>query len=175
MARNRRVTRDTIRSVAVTDEVARCRVPRECFGYLSGDPLGGRISGHVGPDEPSPLETQDDQPIEKFEPDRRNDEQIDSRDVGGVIAQEGPPAQTGRATTVGHVPGDSGLRDIAPELQQLAMNAWRAPERVIAAHCPDQIAGSRPAPQVGRHDDGATSDASRDGSRPDASAPASRA
>src|SRR5580692_11571398 len=79
--------RDTIRSVAVTDEAARCRVPRECFGYLSGDPFGGRISGHIGPDEPSPLETQDDQPIEKFEPDRRNDEQIDSRDVGGVIAQ----------------------------------------------------------------------------------------
>jgi hypothetical protein len=63
--------RDTIRSAAVTDEVARSRVPRECFGYLSGDPRGGRISGHIGPDEPSPLETQDDQPVEKFEPDRR--------------------------------------------------------------------------------------------------------
>src|SRR5579863_10512847 len=41
---------------------------------------------------------------------------------------------------MGHVLGDSGLRDIDPELQQLAMNAWRAPERVIAAHCSDQIA-----------------------------------
>ena len=58
--------RDTIRSVAVTDEVARCRVPRECFGDLPGDPIGGRIPGHIGPDEPPPLHTQDDQPVEKF-------------------------------------------------------------------------------------------------------------
>jgi hypothetical protein len=35
--------------------------------------------------------------------------------------------------------------------------------------------GSQPAPQVNRHDDGATSNFTRDGSRPDASAPVSRA
>ena len=57
---------DTIRSVAVTDEVARCRVPRECFGYLSGDPLGGRCCGHIGSDEAPPVQTKDDQPVEKF-------------------------------------------------------------------------------------------------------------
>ena len=59
----------------------------------SGDPIGGRICSHVGPGEPSPLQPQDDHPVEKLEPDRRNDEQIDGGDVGGVIAQEGTPAR----------------------------------------------------------------------------------
>ena len=46
-----------------------------------------------------PLQTQDDQPVEQFEPDRRNDEQIDACDVGGVIAQESLPARRARAVT----------------------------------------------------------------------------
>ena len=70
-----------------------------CFGDLLGDPLGGWICCHTGPDEPSSLQTQDDQPVEHFEPDRRNDEQIDAGDVGGVIAQESLPARRARAVT----------------------------------------------------------------------------
>ena len=88
-----------IRGVAVTDEVARCLIPWECFGDLAGDPLGGWICCHIGPDELSPLQTQDDQPVEQFEPDRRNDEQIDAGDVGGVIAQESVPTRRARAVT----------------------------------------------------------------------------
>jgi len=41
----------------------------------------------------------DDQPVEHFEPDRRNDEQIDAGDVVGVIAQESLPARRARAVT----------------------------------------------------------------------------
>ena len=85
--------RHTIGGVTVSDKIAWRLTPRECFGNLLGDPLGGRICRHIGPDEPSPLQSQDDQRVEKFEPNRRNDEQIDGGDVGGVIAQEGPPAR----------------------------------------------------------------------------------
>ena len=46
-----------------------------------------------------PLQTQDDQPVEQFEPDRRNDEQIGAGDVGGVIAQESLPTRRARAVT----------------------------------------------------------------------------
>ena len=132
--------RDAIGRVTVADEVAWRLVPRECFGDLSGDPFGGRICSHIGPDEPSALQTQDDQPVEKFEPDGRNDEQIDGGDVGGVIAQERSPTRRGWATTSAHVLGDSRLSDVDAEFQQLAMDARRAPKRVIAADCPDQIA-----------------------------------
>ena len=37
-------------------------------------------------------------------------------------------------------PCQGGLGDIDPELQQLAMKPWHAPKRIIAIHCPDQIA-----------------------------------
>src|SRR6516225_6386254 len=92
--------RGAIRGVAVSDEIARWLIPWECFGELLGDPLGGWICCHIGPDELSPLQTQDDQPIEQFEPDRRNDEEIDAGDVGGVIAQESLPARRARAVTL---------------------------------------------------------------------------
>src|ERR1700761_6356 len=91
--------RSTIGSVTVSNKVAWRFVPRECFGDLSGDPLGGRVCRDAGPDEPSPLQTQDDQPVEQLESDRRNDEQIDAGDVGGVIAQESPPARRAWAVT----------------------------------------------------------------------------
>src|SRR5215471_8546454 len=91
--------RGAIRGVAVTDEVSRCLIPWECFGDLLGDPLGGWMCSHIGPDEPSPPQMQDNQPVEQFEPDRRNNEQIDAGDVGGVIAQESLPAWRARAVT----------------------------------------------------------------------------
>ena len=87
--------RATIGGVTIADEVARRLVPRECFGDLSGDPFGGRMCGHVDPDETSPLQTQDHQPVEKFEPNGRNDEQINGGDVRSVNAQERSPTCRG--------------------------------------------------------------------------------
>ena len=57
------------------------------------------MRGHVDPDETSPLQTQDHQPVEKFEPDGRNDEQINGGDVRSVNAQERSPtcSKGGRA------------------------------------------------------------------------------
>jgi hypothetical protein len=42
----------------------------------------------AGVDPPRPIS---DQPVQQFEPDRWNDEQIDAGDGGGVIAQETLP------------------------------------------------------------------------------------
>src|SRR3979411_3329113 len=39
---------------------------------------------------------------------------------------------------VDHVLGDARLGDLNPELEQLAVDAWRAPKRIIDAHPPDQ-------------------------------------
>jgi hypothetical protein len=57
-----------------------------------------------------------------------------------VIAQKRPPALTRRSDVPFHVLGDSGLRDLEAELEKLAMDARRAPERVIQAHLPDERA-----------------------------------
>src|SRR5262252_6642942 len=60
--------------------------------------------------------------------------------MGGVIAQESLPARRARAVTPWHVLGNRRLGDVDAKFQQLAMNAWRTPQRVVAANSPDQIA-----------------------------------
>ena len=39
--------------------------------------------------------------------------------------------------------GDARLRDLKPELEQFAVDAWRAPKRILDAHPPDQRAQLR--------------------------------
>jgi hypothetical protein len=39
-----------------------------------------------------------------------------------------------------HVFGDGGFGNFNAQLQQLTVNAWCTPARVVAAHHPDQIA-----------------------------------
>ena len=46
--------RNTVGGVTIADEIAWRLVPWEGFGDLSGDPFGGRMCGHIDPDEPSP-------------------------------------------------------------------------------------------------------------------------
>jgi hypothetical protein len=38
-----------------------------------------------------------------------------------------------------HVFGYGGFSNLNAQLEQLAVNAWRTPARVVAAHHPDQI------------------------------------
>jgi hypothetical protein len=42
-----------------------------------------------------------------------------------------------------HVLGDVRLRDFKPELEQFAVDAWRAPKGIFDAHPPDQSAQFR--------------------------------
>jgi hypothetical protein len=57
-----------------------------------------------------------------------------------MVVQERPPSLAGRPPPFGHVPGDARLCHFKPELEQLAMNAWSTPKRIIQAHLPDQRA-----------------------------------
>jgi hypothetical protein len=47
------------------------------------------------------------------------------------------------APSFNHVLGDARLRDFKPELEQFAVDAWRAPKRIFDAHPPDQYAQLR--------------------------------
>jgi hypothetical protein len=69
---------------------------------------------------------------------RRHDEQVQRRDFWHMVAQKRPPALARRSDVLFHVLGDSGLRDLEAELQKLAVDARRAPERVLKAYLPDQ-------------------------------------
>src|SRR5216684_3193607 len=133
----------TIDPITVPNHVARSLVPRKCLRYLTRNPFGRRICCDVDPDEVSAVEPDDDEGIEQVETDSWNNEQVHGGNVWRVVMQEGPPSLAGRPPPFDHVLGDARLRDLKPELEQFAVDAWRAPKRIFDAHPPDQRAQLR--------------------------------
>src|SRR5271169_4888827 len=97
-------------------------------------------SRRVDPDEISAIKPYDDEAIQQLEADGRDHEKVHGGNVWRVVMQEGPPSLAGRPPPFDHVLGDARLRDLKPELEQFAMNAWRTPKRILHAHPPDQYA-----------------------------------
>src|SRR5258708_23799969 len=60
-----------------------------------------------------------------------------------MTTEKGAPYLAWRPTPFDHVLGDARLRDLKPELEQFAVDAWRAPKRIFDAHPPDQDAQLR--------------------------------
>src|ERR1700690_4214091 len=133
----------TIDPVAIADQVARGLIPRKCLRYLTCNPFRCRICCDVDPDKVSAVEPDDDEGIEQVETESWNNEQVHGGDVRRVVTQEGPPSLAGRPPPSDHVLGDARLRDLKPELEQFAVNAWRTPKRILRAHPPDQRAKFR--------------------------------
>src|SRR5580704_5457634 len=132
-----------IDAIPIADEVARSLVPRKCRRYLTCNPFGRGICCDVDPDEVSAVEPDDDEGIEQVETESWNNEQVHGGNVRRVVTQEGSPSLAGRPPPFDHVLGDAGLRDLKPELEQFAVDAWRAPKRIFDAHPPDQCAQLR--------------------------------
>ena len=57
-----------------------------------------------------------------------------------MIVQERFPGLRRRFPVAAHVLPDAGLTDVAAELEQFTMDAWRAPQRILTAHPSDQLA-----------------------------------
>src|SRR6476620_819043 len=129
--------------IPIADEVTRSFIPRKCLRYLTCNPFCRRICRDVDPDQVSAVEPDDDEGIEQVETDSWNNEQVHGGNVRRVVTQEGSPSLAGRAPSFDHVRGDARLRDLKPELEQFAVNAWRAPKRIFDTHPPDQYAQLR--------------------------------
>src|SRR5450631_1611730 len=129
--------------IPIADEVVRSLIPRKRLRYLTCNPFCRRICCHVDPDQISAVEPDNDEGIEQVETDSWNNEQVHGGDVQRVVTQEGPPSLAGRRPSFDHVLGDARLRDLNPELEQFAVDAWRAPKRIFDAHPPDQCAQLR--------------------------------
>src|ERR1700674_317080 len=129
--------------IPIGDEVARSLIPGKCLRYLTCNPFARGICFDVDPDEVSAVEPDDDEGIEQVETDSWNNEQVHGGNVRRVVTQEGSPSLAGRPPSFDHVLGDGRLRDLKPELEQFAVDAWRAPKRIFDAHSPDQHAQLR--------------------------------
>src|SRR3974390_2778618 len=140
-------------AIPVPDHVARGLIPGECFRYLTCNPFGSWICRDVDPDEVSAVEPDNDEGVQQVKTEGWNNEQVYGGSVWSMITQEGPPSLAGWPPSLDHVLGDARLRDLKPQLEQLAVDAWRAPKRVLDTHPPDQraqphLAWRPPAPSM---------------------------
>src|SRR3984893_15520087 len=133
--------------VAIAEELVRSLIPGKCFRYLTCNPFVRGICCDVDPDEVSAGEPDDDEGIEQVETDSWNNEQVHGGNVWRVVMQEGSPSLAGRRPSFDHVLGDARLRDFKPELEQFAVDARRAPKRILHAHPTDQYAQLRVDPR----------------------------
>jgi hypothetical protein len=97
----------------------------------------------VDPNKVSAGQPNDDEDIEQIEANGRDNEQVHGADVRCVVTEEGTPSLGRRSTSLDHVLRDAGLTDLEAELEKLAMNARRSPQRIFRAHPPDQRAQIR--------------------------------
>jgi len=88
----------------------------------------------------SAIVSQNDHHIEQPKRRGRNNEHIDRSDAFGGIAQESPPVLRRCSPPSHHVLGDGRLADLNAELEQLTVDPGCTPERIAAAHLPNQIA-----------------------------------
>jgi hypothetical protein len=82
---------------------------------------------------------EDDRNVEQPKRCGHHDEHVDGRDAFGVIPQEGAPGRGRRTSSSHHVLGDRSLTDLDAELEQFTMDPRSTPERVGAAHLPNQV------------------------------------
>jgi hypothetical protein len=57
-----------------------------------------------------------------------------------MASQEGAPSLGRPSASLDHVLRDAGLSDLEAELEQLAVDARRSPQRIFRAHLSDQRA-----------------------------------
>jgi hypothetical protein len=82
---------------------------------------------------------QNDHDVEQPKRCGRHDKHIDRSDAFGLIAQEAAPSWGRRTSSSHHVLRDGGLADFDAELEQLAVDPGCTPQRVGAAHLPNQV------------------------------------
>lgn len=81
----------------------------------------------------------EDEDVQRAKEQSMNDSEIAGPDVLGVVLQEGGPGLTRGSTIFGQILLNRPLADLDPQLKQLALDSFRAPQMVFPGHLPDQI------------------------------------
>jgi len=122
----------TIRCVSVPQQIAGCGLPGKGLGHLARKPDLCGIFSHLEMNDFSAVMAKHDQGIEN--PKRRgcHNEHVDRRDIGQVVVQEATPSRGGDFRSPRQVSPDGGLADLDAELEQVAVDAGRAPQSGVA-------------------------------------------
>ena len=90
--------------------------------------------------DPPSVASHNQEHVQDLIPDRRHSEEVDRHHVLDMILQEGPPRLRRRLPTAYDILAQASLADINAAFEQFAVDAGRAPERILAAHLPNQLA-----------------------------------
>jgi hypothetical protein len=90
-------------------------------------------------DDFSSLMAEDDQGVEQLKPCRYDNEHVDGGGVMHVIVQKRAPGRGRDPGPPWKTSANRGLAHFDAKLEQLAMDAGRAPKRVCQAHLADQF------------------------------------
>src|SRR3974390_1482824 len=96
--------------------------------------------GHPKPEKLSSIMAHNQKGKQALKRQGRNQAKVDRCDCVRMVAQECPRRLGWRSTMFDHVLGDGRLREIEAKLEELAVDARGAPQRVLFAHLPDKIA-----------------------------------
>src|SRR6516162_178751 len=69
-----------------------------------------------------------------------NHTEINRRNGIRMVAEECPPRLRWRSPVFGHVLGHGRLSEFEAKLEEFAVDARSAPQRVVSAHLPDELA-----------------------------------
>src|SRR5467141_2491689 len=86
---------------------------------------------------------QDHEHVEQTEGRRRHDEEVNGGKVADVVLEERSPSLRGWLPAAWHETRNGPLRNVEPQLEQFAVNAGRAPERIGERHRADELGNLR--------------------------------
>src|SRR3989449_4966052 len=125
--------------IPVPDQMPRALFLPARLDQLSCRPFRRRVLGDIEMHQPAPAVAQHDQHKEHSKGRCRHREEIQRDQIPGMVHQKCAPCLRRRPPRPEHVLRNCRLRDRHAQLQQLAVDPRRTPERIRAAHLPNQI------------------------------------
>src|SRR5450759_4683015 len=126
-------------AIAISQKISRHLLKREGLSQLLSGPLGRRMCGDVEMHDPPAVVSQHQQYVQHLEPNGGHGEEVDGHHRLHVVLEEGPPCLRRWIPTADHVFAHAGLADVNAELEEFPVDARSAPNRVLAAHLPNQL------------------------------------
>src|SRR5262249_5467442 len=88
---------------------------------------------------PTPIVGQHQEDVEHLETDRRDREEVHGHCSREVSVQERAPRLRRSPPAATHVLADAGLTDVDAKFEQLTVDTWCAPQRVLSTHWSNQL------------------------------------
>ena len=125
--------------IAVPQHVTRGLVKGKGLPQLLSRPHRGWVGGHIEVQNATPVMGQHQKHVEDLEADRGHREEVDGDQLVGMILQKCAPGLRRRLAAPHHVFADAALPNVDAELEQLTVDPWGTPRRILSAHLADQI------------------------------------